>query len=121
MVYLGEGRGSEETTAAAARGTSDGKSDKLKVAYTSVDGLLCSMLEIKDYLSSKKMDVFCMVETKLKEIYINFQQEGFKFWRRDRKGKGGGGVLIMVKEDSCRGTAIWGRHGRSHQYNNSNK
>ena len=78
---------------------SDGKSNKLKVAYTNVDGLLSSMLEIKDYLSSQKPDVFCMVERKLKEeIYISFQQEGFKFWRRDRKGKGGGGVLIMLKK-----------------------
>ena len=58
------------------------------------------MLEIKDYLTNKKPDVFCMTETKLKdEIYVNFQQEGFKTWRRDRKGKEGGRVLIMVKED----------------------
>ena len=58
------------------------------------------MLEIKDYLTNKKPDVFCMTETKLKEeIYVNFQQEGFKTWRRDRKGKGEGGVLIMVKKD----------------------
>ena len=52
------------------------------------------------YLRNKKTDVFCMAETKLKEeIYANFQQEGFKTWRRDREGRRGGGVLIMVKED----------------------
>ena len=40
-----------------------------------------------------------MTETKLKEeINVNFQQEGFKLWRRDRKEKGGGGVLVMMKE-----------------------
>ena len=40
-----------------------------------------------------------MVETKLKEeIQINFQQEGYKIWRRVRKRKGGGGVLIMDQD-----------------------
>ena len=101
MVYPGEGRGCRGTTTAAAGGKSDGETNKLKVAYTNVDGLLSSILEIKDYVSSEKPDVLCMMETKLKEeINVNFQPEGFKLWRRDRKGKGGGGgVLIMVKED----------------------
>ena len=85
MVYS-EGRGSKGTTTTAAGGMSYGKSDKLKVAYTNVDGLLSSMLEIKDYSSSKKSDVFCMTETKLKEeIYVHFQQERFKIWRRESR------------------------------------
>ena len=46
VVYSREGRGSRGTTKAVAGGMSDGKSDKLKVAYTNVDGLLSSMLEI---------------------------------------------------------------------------
>ena len=58
------------------------------------------MLEINDYLNIHRPDVFCMVETTLKEeIYINLQQEGYKLWRRDRKGKGGGRVLKMEQED----------------------
>ena len=41
-----------------------------------------------------------MAETKLREeIHMNFQKEGCKIWGRDREGKGGGGVLIMVHED----------------------
>ena len=51
VVYLGEGRGSRGTTTAVAGGMSDRKSNKLKVAYTNVDGIISSMLEIKDYLS----------------------------------------------------------------------
>ena len=99
MVYPGEGRGSRGTTTAVSGGKSAANTIKLKVAYTNVDGLLSSILEIKDYVSSEKPDVFCMTETKLKEeINVNFQLQGFKLWRRDRKGKGGGGVLIMVKE-----------------------
>ncbi|MPC37900.1 hypothetical protein E2C01_031395 [Portunus trituberculatus] len=39
----------------------------------------------------------CIIETKLKvEIHVNFKEEGYNSWRRDRKGKGGGGVLIIV-------------------------
>ena len=34
VVYPGEGRGSRGTTTAAAGGKSDGKTNKLKVAYT---------------------------------------------------------------------------------------
>ena len=101
MVYRGEGRGSRGTTTAAAGGKSDGKTNKLKVAYTNVDGLLSSILEIKDYLASEKPDVFCMTETRLKEeINVKFQQERFKLWRRDRKG-GGEGVLVMVQGENC--------------------
>ena len=79
MVYSGEGRGGRETTTAAARGTSDERSNKLKITYTNVDRLLSSMLEIKDYLNIHKPDVFCMMKTKLKEkININFQQKRYK-------------------------------------------
>ena len=65
-----------------------------------MDGLPSITLEIKDYLSTQKPDVFCIAETKLREeIHLNFQKEGYKVWRRDKKRKGGGGVLIMVQED----------------------
>ena len=41
-----------------------------------------------------------MTETKLKEeIHLSFKGEGYNNWRRDRKGKGGGGIMIMVRED----------------------
>ena len=66
MVYLGEGRRGRETASAAAIGTSDERSSKLKMTYINEDGLLSSMLKIKDYLNIHKPDVFCMAETKLK-------------------------------------------------------
>ena len=53
MVYPGEGRGSRGTTTAEPGGKSDGKTIKLKVAYRNVDGLLSSIVEIKDYLSTR--------------------------------------------------------------------
>ncbi|MPC69835.1 hypothetical protein E2C01_064066 [Portunus trituberculatus] len=55
------------------------------------------MLEVRDYLKKKKPDVMCIVETKLREeIHIDFKEVGYNSWRRDRKDKGRGGVLIMV-------------------------
>ena len=41
MVYTGERRESRGNTIAAAGGMRDGKRDKLKVAYTNVDGVRC--------------------------------------------------------------------------------
>ena len=61
---------------------------------------MSSVLEVRDYLKESKPDVFCIAETKLKEeIQVNFADEGYKCWRRDRIGKGGGGVIIMVRGD----------------------
>ena len=58
------------------------------------------MLELRDYLKENQPDVFCITETKLKEeIQVNFEDEGYKCWRRDRRGKGGGGVIVMVRDD----------------------
>ena len=40
-----------------------------------------------------------MSETKLKEeIHPSFKEEGYNNWKRDRKGKGGGGIMFMVRE-----------------------
>ncbi|MPC42386.1 hypothetical protein E2C01_036007 [Portunus trituberculatus] len=53
------------------------------------------MLEVRDYLKEKKRDVMCIVETKLREkIHVNFKEEGYNSWKRDRKDNGsvGGGV-----------------------------
>ena len=71
----------------------------LKIMYTNIDGLLSCMLEIKDYLREHRPDVLCLSETKLKEVQVCFKNEGYNIWRRDRKGKWGGGVLVLTKKD----------------------
>lgn len=72
----------------------------IKVGYTNVDGLISSLVEFKDYLRTSKPDVVCITETKLKEeMKVQFVKEGYDTWRRDRKGKGGGGVMILVKQN----------------------
>ena len=79
---------------------SGGGGGTLKVMYTNIDGLLSGLLELRDYLIEKKPDVVCITETKLREeIKISFKEQGYNVWRRDRKGKAGGGVLIIVRDD----------------------
>ena len=89
----GDTRNSRITT--AEKNTSGGRGGKLRVTYTNIDGLLSSVLEVRDYLKESKPDVFCIAETKLKEeIQVNFADEGYKCWRRDRIGKGGGDMDV---------------------------
>ncbi|MPC96833.1 hypothetical protein E2C01_092113 [Portunus trituberculatus] len=45
----------------------------------------------------------CIVETKLREeIHVNLKEKGYNSWRRDRKDKGGGGLLIIVRDNMLR-------------------
>ena len=74
--------------------------NNLRVMYTNIDGIVSSLLELKDYIRKSKPDVVCLTETKLKEeIQLGTIVEGYNIWRKDRKGKTGGGVLILVKDD----------------------
>ena len=79
---------------------SGGGGGTLKVMYTNIDILLSGLLELRDHLIEKKPDVVCITETKLREeIQISFKEQGYNVWRRDRKGKAGGGVLIIVPDN----------------------
>ena len=87
-----------------AEGNKTGKQttecNRIKVMYTNIDGLVSGCVELKDYLKERKPEVVCLTETKLKEdIKIGFEKEGYNMWRRDRKNKGGGGVMILVYKD----------------------
>ena len=70
----------------------------LRLIYANVDGISSKRLEIVDLLREKKPMVFCMVETKVrKEINLElFGWEGYNIWRKDRVGRLGGGVCILV-------------------------
>ena len=70
----------------------------LKIIYTNVDGIISKRLELTDMLREKKPMVFCMVETKVKkEIDLElFGWKDYNIWRKDRVGKFGGGVCILV-------------------------
>ena len=76
------------------------ENNNIKVTYTNIDGLVSGIVELKDYLRERKPEVVCLTETKLKEeITVGFEKEGYNMWRRDRKTKGGGGVMILVNKD----------------------
>lgn len=74
MVYLGEGRSGRATTV-DKRDTDVGRSSKSRMMYTNVDGLLSSVMEVKDYLKDSKPNVLCIAEMKLKEIH-KFSRRG---------------------------------------------
>ncbi len=55
--------------------------------YTNVDGLVSSLLELKDYLKNNKPDVICLTETKLKEeIKLRFAND-IAHGRKTEKGR----------------------------------
>ena len=73
----------------------------ISVSYTNVDGLLSKRLECVDYLRSVKLDIMCIVETKLRpNMEMNWFEEGqYRLWRSERVKRGGGGVLVMVRKE----------------------
>ena len=78
--------------------------------YTNIDGFISEMLEMRDYALENKLDVVCITEPKLnKDIQINYKEQRYDVSRRERKGKVGGGVvLIMVCENLYREEAQYG-------------
>ena len=74
---------------------------KKKLAYTNIDGFISSKLELEDYLRTRNPDVVCIAETKLgKDVHVTELVGGrYKVWRRDRQGKSGGGVMVVLKSD----------------------
>ena len=70
--------------------------EELKVMYTNIDGLLARKLELIDYIREKKPKVICLTETKLSPDIRIILTEKYNIWRKDRKQKGGGGVMILT-------------------------
>lgn len=70
------------------------------VLYSNIDGIVSKKLELEDYIGKEEPMVVCLCETKLnKEISSEvFRWKNYNVWRRDRKNKGGGGVMILTHE-----------------------
>lgn len=75
------------------------KSKCLRVMYTNVDGLITSKLELQDFIKEKEPMIVCLTETKLNEAIKLEINKNYDIWRKDRMGKGGGGVMIMTKKE----------------------
>ena len=73
---------------------------KLKVMYTNVNGLITGLVELNDYLRDNTPDIVGITETKLDHVIeaINIGDGKYDVYRRDRKGKKGGGVVLLVKK-----------------------
>ena len=77
------------------------RGEKLKTAYTNVNGLISAQVELNDYLREYAPDVMGITETKLNDnIEMNNLGEGrYNVWLRNRKEKQGGGVMILVRKE----------------------
>ncbi|MPD02136.1 hypothetical protein E2C01_097695 [Portunus trituberculatus] len=77
------------------------RGEKLKIAYTNVNGLQSALVEINDYLRVERPDVMGITETKLTEVFEeNKIGEGeYNTWVRNRAEKQGGGMILLVKKD----------------------
>ena len=69
----------------------------LKIAYTNVNGLLPSLIELNDYLRVSKPDVMAITETKLCDEIDSIDIGGNRYnvWTRNRNTRKGGGVLLL--------------------------
>ena len=74
-------------------------SDELKITCTNRDGIVARKLALADYLKEKKHEIVCLAETKLcEDIQTNIKNCNY-IWRKDRKNKQGGGVMLMIKSE----------------------
>ena len=73
-------------------------SDEIKVMYTNIDWIIAWKYELVDYLKEKKPEILWLAETKLYEdIQINIENDSYNIWRKDRKDKKDGGVILLIK------------------------
>ena len=68
--------------------------------YTNIDGLVSKLNELKDYMLEEKTQIVCLTETKLNSVIKNeaLNISDYNIWRKDRKQKSGGGVMILTKK-----------------------
>ncbi len=98
-----------ETKEVVHKGRAKGRS-KLKVSYTNVNGLVSSQWETDLYLREIKPDIIGVTETKLSEgnLLTSLGEGKYDAWRRDRKGKHEGGVMILTKKDIVVDKVLYG-------------
>ena len=58
-------------------------------------------MELKDIIKDKKPQVICLTETKLSTNIIDdtLNIGNYNIWRKDRKIKQGGGVIILTGKE----------------------
>ena len=78
-----------------------GRGRELKVAYTNIDGIISTALELKDFLRKEQPDIMGIVETKLTGGIdaLGIGDGNYNIWIKNRENKKGGGVMLMVKKE----------------------
>ena len=71
-----------------------------KIWYTNVNGLMSKRLELEELLKKGKPDMMILSETNWKEEWgiPDIGKGRYDFWIRNRRGKGGGGVMILTEK-----------------------
>ena len=97
MVYKQKRHRNSITT---NQGDTNYRNSKIKIVYANVDGLISKLMELEDIIKDKKPQVICLTETKLStnilDDTLNFGN--YNIWRKDRKIKQGGGVMILTSK-----------------------
>lgn len=70
----------------------------LKISFWNANGLQAKINEYRLYLSSERIDIAIINETKLKPA-VNIKINGYVIHRKDRLHNRGGGVAILVKKN----------------------
>merc|ERR1712035_16230 len=67
--------------------------------YSNVDGLSSKIQKLHQEIEIDKPDIVCITETKLEgeTLDATLNLKGYQVWRRDRKGKKGGEIMILSK------------------------
>ena len=70
------------------------------VMYSNINGVISGILELNDYLRDKNPDIVGLTETKLgeREDLMMVGEGKYNVWKRNRVGKMGGGVMLLVKK-----------------------
>ena len=85
--------------------------EKLKIAYTNMDGLISARWEVEEYLKEMKPDIMALTETKITEglDVSKIGGEKYNVWSRNRLNKQGGGVMFIVKKEILVAGVVYGK------------
>ena len=71
----------------------------LNLLQININGLSGKIAELEQYLHNNKISIACLQETKLQQTSQSPQFSGYSTIRKDREGRQGGGLMILVRDD----------------------
>ena len=90
---------SDECSSAASQDENQ-KTNHLKCMYTNARSLGNNQEELELRAQSESDDIIGIAETRWDNSHVwGIAMEGYRLFRKDRQGRGGGGVTLYVKEN----------------------